>query len=418
MNYIDLFCGIGGFHQAMDRISKKNYEEFVCLFAADNDAFAADVYRINYGQDAYHDLRVTGTHELLRKTLNGNQLDFLLGGFPCQSFSKAGKQEGFENKVKGTLFFEIYSIAKEYHPPYMLLENVRNLKTHNQQDTWKTIKSCLRKIGYVIDYVIISPNEIPNSKIPALRERIFIMCYYKDSFKKIDYSAFFKGRKMRKNKTSIFTKYKGKTYLDKKYFLSELSDNQLCQSRLDETRGTTITMWNDLRNRLKEAGGYLVSPLWTYYFDEEIDISHEEEWKQKLINKSRKFYSDNKKVYDLWYQDWKNHFDKLTLSDKKFEWNAGPDVNIEECIIQFRPSGVRVKKADTIPTLVAINQKPILCSEMRYMLPEEMANLYGFRKLNFGDQPISQSYKQLGNTVSVDVVEFLIDHMLNITNKE
>ena len=121
----------------------------------------------------------------------------------------------------------------------------------------------------------------------------------------------------------------------------------------------------------------------------------------------------NKKTIDKWMKDHRKHYSKLFLSDRKLEWNAGDRIDsIFDGIIQFRPSGVRVKDPSDIPTLVAINQTPIIGFERRYMTPDEMRKLYGFKKLNFGSQHEKQTYKQLGNTVSVDVVEYLLLHML------
>ena len=110
ITYIDLCCGIGGFHQGMEQAAKDNNEESKCLFAADIDINAANVYKLNYGIDAQYDLQKKETHEKLTKAIGKQELDFLFSGFPCQPFSKAGKREGFEDKIKGTIFFELEKI--------------------------------------------------------------------------------------------------------------------------------------------------------------------------------------------------------------------------------------------------------------------------------------------------------------------
>ena len=118
ITYIDLFCGIGGFRQGIDRVCKNIDEEAKCVFACDKDIYAAKIYKLNYGEDVFYDLKRTSTHDLIEKRMSdiakNKELDFIFAGFPCQSFSKAGNQEGFKDEEKGNLFFEIIKIAKKY----------------------------------------------------------------------------------------------------------------------------------------------------------------------------------------------------------------------------------------------------------------------------------------------------------------
>ena len=152
-------------------------------------------------------------------------------------------------------------------------------------------------------------------------------------------------------------------------------------------------MWDDLLQMLRAKNRSIITPLWPHYFDKSIDLTGTPEWKKRIIERN-----------------------SLCRSDQKFEWNAGDDLqSVWEGIIQFRPSGVRVKRPDFIPTLVTMNQTPILGCEKRYIKPEEVAKIYGFERLRFGNQSDSECRKQLGNTVSVDVVEYLIQHMLSVT---
>ena len=128
--YIDLFCGIGGFHKGIDRVAKKRNLKTKCVFAADNDENAAAVYKLNYKIDALNDLKSEETHNRINEAIGNEELTCIFAGFPCQPFSKAGNQEGFRNEIKGTLFFEIMKIVENQKPPYILLENVRNLRNH------------------------------------------------------------------------------------------------------------------------------------------------------------------------------------------------------------------------------------------------------------------------------------------------
>lgn len=409
--YIDLFCGIGGFHQGIDRVSADMGFEAECLFAADNDPNAANIYKSNYGIDCFYDLKLQETHEAIDAAIGESELTCLFGGFPCQPFSKAGSQEGFANQMKGTLFFEIEKIVQRHHPKYILLENVRNLKSHDGGHTWDVIYNSLVEEGYIVDDVIISPNYI--ASIPALRERFFILAYNVNKLEIDDNIEMLRDRIFVKRKTSVYPCGQVERGLNNKYF------NKKAEADLEPFNEETIDMWDDLLHMLRAKNRKIISPLWPHYFDPDLDIKKEPEWKQKIIRRNQDFYQENADIYDEWLEKHLEHFNQLCLSDRKFEWNAGDDLeSVWEGIIQFRPSGVRVKKPDFIPTLVAINQTPILGMEKRYLKPNEMAKIYGFKNLNFRNQNESVCKKQLGNTVSVDVVEYLINHMLTSSRWE
>lgn len=164
--FIDLFSGIGGFHQAMVNLGGK------CVFASEIDKEAIKTYQYNYGIDSAHDITKTKEEDIPKH-------DVLCAGFPCQAFSKAGQQLGFTDKTKGTLFFEIIRILKYHKTPYIILENVRNLTSHDNGKTWIIIKNALNEIGYIIseDPFIISPHQLG---IPQLRERVIILGVHKD----------------------------------------------------------------------------------------------------------------------------------------------------------------------------------------------------------------------------------------------
>jgi len=403
--YIDLFCGIGGFHQGIERVANKKGFETECVFAADNDPFAAKVYKTNYGIDCFYDLKKEETHALIDKSIGEEELTCLFGGFPCQPFSKAGNQEGFTNQMKGTLFFEIEKIVHRHHPKYILLENVRNLKNHDGGHTWEVIRQSLIDEGYYVDDVIISPNNI--GPIPALRERFFILAYNREKLNIKDEVIDIE-KKYKIRKTSIYPWGQKERGLNKNYF------NKNAKKDIEPINEETINMWDDLLQMLRAANREIISPLWPHYFDRTIDLTGVPEWKIKIIERNQKFYEQNSDIYDAWYLKHKSHFDSLCRSDQKFEWNAGEELTSAwEGIIQFRPSGVRVKRPDFIPTLVAINQTPIIGCERRYLQADEMAKIYGFSRLRFGNQSETECKRQLGNTVSVDVVEYLILHMLS-----
>lgn len=159
--FFDLFAGIGGFRIGMENAG------FKCVGSCEIDKYARQIYTKNFGlrgRSGHHkDAREIKTDEL-------GKFDVLTGGFPCQSFSTAGKRLGFED-TRGTLFYEIARIAKEKRPRYLFLENVKGLLNHEQGSTFTKILDTLYEIGYSIEWQVI------NSKffLPQNRERIFII---------------------------------------------------------------------------------------------------------------------------------------------------------------------------------------------------------------------------------------------------
>ena len=164
--YIDLFCGIGGFHQALDNLG------FECVFASDIDEKCRITYKKNYVLTPMGDITKIKAEEI-------PSFDILCAGFPCQPFSKAGLQKGFSDDTRGNLFFDICRIACYHKPKYMILENVRNLATHDNGNTWNVIKKSIDDLGY---YTYDNPL-ILNTLffgIPQNRERVVILCKRKD----------------------------------------------------------------------------------------------------------------------------------------------------------------------------------------------------------------------------------------------
>jgi DNA (cytosine-5)-methyltransferase 1 len=156
--YIDLFAGIGGFHLAADALGGK------CVFASEIDAEAKRAYKENYKLEPRGDITQISALEI-------PDHDVLLAGFPCQPFSIIGKKLGFDD-IRGTLFFEIARILEKKKPKMFVLENVKQLKTHNKGETLKTILKKLESLDYKVY------NEILNALdfgLPQKRERIIIV---------------------------------------------------------------------------------------------------------------------------------------------------------------------------------------------------------------------------------------------------
>ena len=161
--FIDLFCGIGGFHLAMSEVGGE------CVFASEIDKFAKQAYTTLHGLEPHGDITKIDAKDI-------PDHDVIAAGFPCQSFSVAGKRGGFED-ARGTLFFEVARIADEKKPKILLLENVKGLVGHDKGKTLDTIVKTLNEIGYRVDF------EVLNSKyfgVPQNRERIFIVSIRED----------------------------------------------------------------------------------------------------------------------------------------------------------------------------------------------------------------------------------------------
>jgi DNA (cytosine-5)-methyltransferase 1 len=162
--YIDLFAGIGGFHQAADVLGGE------CVFASEIDTEAKRAYEANYKILPHGDITQINATEI-------PDHDVLLAGFPCQPFSIIGKKLGFDD-IRGTLFFEIARILKEKTPKLFILENVKQLKTHNKGKTLKKIIKTLEDLDYKVYYDILNAL---NYGLPQKRERIIIVGFLNES---------------------------------------------------------------------------------------------------------------------------------------------------------------------------------------------------------------------------------------------
>jgi len=162
--FIDLFAGIGGFRLAMQNVGGK------CVFTSEWETSAKKTYRGNFGEVPFGDI----TKERVKNFIP-QEFDVLCAGFPCQPFSIAGYQKGFTD-TRGTLFFDIEQIIKKHKPKVVFLENVKNLVSHDNGNTFKVIVEVLEnKLGYKVYTKIL--NSMTYANIPQNRERIFIVAF-------------------------------------------------------------------------------------------------------------------------------------------------------------------------------------------------------------------------------------------------
>lgn len=188
MKYISLFAGIGGFDLALNRLGH------VCVWANEWDKYAAQIYNKNFGQfgertrgteclrpfgdssdspgeprESYKDIDTRDITTVATSEIPDHEL--LVGGFPCQAFSIAGKRKGFDD-TRGTLFFEIARILRDKRPKYFILENVKGLLSHDSGKTFATILGVLTDLGYDFQWQVLNSK---NFGVPQNRERVFIV---------------------------------------------------------------------------------------------------------------------------------------------------------------------------------------------------------------------------------------------------
>lgn len=164
---IDLFAGIGG-----TRLGFHLTNEVQAVFSSEIDKHAVKTYQANFGDDLVGDITQVDERDI-------PDHDILVAGFPCQSFSQAGKKLGFED-TRGTLFFEVARILKYKRPKAFMLENVKNLLKHDNGNTYKVIESTLKSLNYDVNLLVYKAKDFG---VPQNRERIYIVGFNKDIVK-------------------------------------------------------------------------------------------------------------------------------------------------------------------------------------------------------------------------------------------
>ena len=160
INFLDMFAGIGGFRSGLERLG--GYE---CVGYCEIDKYAKQAYDAMYpteGELYFADARTIDPYTL-------PDIDLICGGFPCQSLSIAGLRRGFQDDTRGTLFFEIARIAAVKRPPFLLLENVPGLLSHDQGRTFATILGALDELGYDVAWQILNSKDFG---VPQSRKRV------------------------------------------------------------------------------------------------------------------------------------------------------------------------------------------------------------------------------------------------------
>ena len=428
MRFVDLFCGIGGFHAALSRLGHE------CVFATDIDADAAAVYEMNYGRPGGYPVNTD-----IRSVIDDiPPMDIICAGFPCQAFSKSGHQKGFRDQTRGTLFYDICTIAEKHRPQVIFLENVPNLVGHDNGNTMHVIESRIEEMGYSHWWKILSPHDFGTCQV---RKRVYIVCIREDLVRESDF-IFPEGWQAELDVRSVLDNSvdeKNNMNEDELYWLNMWED--FLKNVNKETKLPGHPIWSDCFRGDEDLPGDLhdyeedelieIGSAWRDYgWVKEVDSSMTKEemikainlplWKQNFIKKNRLLYSNNRPFIDGWLERWNVLGKKedgtpfVPVSRTKYEWQAGPHSRTNwENIFQFRPSGIRVKRGDYFPALVAIAQIPVVGWLKRHITPKECARIQDFDVdgrygppfvLGESDQ---QSYKQLGNAVNVQMIHHI-----------
>lgn len=457
LRIVDLFAGLGGFHHAFDKLGQEMGFNVECVFASELQEDLRHLYARNYHmryEQINPDITILKTAEEILEKVPVH--DVLCAGFPCQPFSKAGKQQGFNDEAgRGVLFNYIAKIIEVRRPKYIFLENVSNLYTHDKGNTWKVIYNRLSLpieqggLNYEVKEKVISPHEYG---LPQHRKRIYIVGVAREQGNLRHFSFPIKPIKATCDIRTIIEKKPKKIqpipdvymrYMDawqdflnhcsQQHDTGELPHAPIWAMEFGATYPYKFSVPAKLpADILREHLGTLGEPITEYtvadclkHLPNYAQSSKEDvfpEWKQKFIKENRDFYERNKS----WIDDWKVQLKGWEDSFIKFEWNCPEDDNmtIHDKIVQFRPSGMRVKMPTYSPALTFMSsQVPIFPwikytlsdgtkKTGRYMTIKEGANLQGMGNLSFEGLSKPRIYEALGNAVDVDLVKLIAKKIL------
>lgn len=418
--FVDLCAGLGGFHLAAAGLGGQ------CVFACEIDDDLREVYRQNFGFLPTADIR-----DIKPSSVPHHEL--LCAGFPCQPFSKAGSQSGWDDTIRGTLFWNITEIIKCRRPKLVLLENVAHFVRHDYGNTYQKVRCALENLGYAVDYKQFSPHQFG---VPQIRERMYMVGS--------------------QGSLADFRWPLPETYAVEVSINSLLDANPPDASQLGERVVRCLEVWQEFLTLFPKTTKLPSFPIWSMEFGATYPyvldslsrvpvpalrkskgtfgcplarMSREEiyqhvptyargsrgvfpHWKKLFIRQNREFFREHRQVIEQWLPK----IQAFPPSLQKLEWNCQGEVrNIWKYVLQFRASGVRVKRANTAPSLVAMTttQVPIIAWERRYMTARECARLQSMGDLRHLPKGIA-AMKALGNAVNVRVVRAILKEFLKL----
>lgn len=399
--FVDLFAGIGGFHAALGAMGGK------CVYAVEVDRVAARVYEQNWGIDPLGDITVDTESDPIRVPPH----DVLVAGFPCQPFSKSGAQRGMD-ETRGTLYWNILRIIETHHPALVLLENVRNLAGPRHVHEWAVIISTLRDQGYRVsdEPTVFSPHLLPPELggRPQVRERVFIAATFDPvGTSKGELSA----APLMPHKP--VGDWDPKNWILAKHLPLERR-RRLPECELTESETLWIDAWDEFVRHFHSGGKRRLPgfPIWADHWVPLTELKIPRgtpDWKADFLKKNAQFYSEHAKWLDRWTERWGLYTEAFPASRRKLEWQAQDLPGLWDCVMHFRPSGIRAKAPTYLPALVAITQTSIIGPKRRRLSVREAARLQGLPDwFDFSGQGDAASYRQLGNGVSVGAVWYVL----------
>ncbi|MFR5189531.1 DNA (cytosine-5-)-methyltransferase [Peptostreptococcus sp.] len=344
---VSLFSGIGGFEVGLENSMLK----YKVVFSSEIDKYASISYLSNF-----KDNNLSGDITIISEK-DIPEHDLLVAGFPCQAFSIAGKRKGFED-TRGTLFFDVARILKEKKPKYILLENVKNLVSHNHGETFKKMINVLNEIGYTLDFSIINSSE---AGVPQNRERTYIVGILN---KKVD-DVLFDTRSYKLQNLKGKLEYKGFNFFDTLTF--------------NNRQNYIIDIIDDIFDEK-----YLINGEKITNYLAEIDLNYIKKVNKKIV-----------KVFDL---------PKDIYNDLERQRRVYSIYGISPTILA---------RSDATKILIEKGDKYLI----RKITPKECFRLQGFKEsfikniIDNSSISMTQAYKQAGNAVSPPVITGILNHL-------